>query len=122
MCILPAAAGPSLPEEGEDVAGGADGPNSPGCRSGACRTCLGAGRVGGVGGEAVTLCAIGGMWALESAAGAAGADMGCLVVDGLSLVGVEVPVKDGVEGGMGKEGVADMGGRMADKFGSCNSG
>ena len=78
--------------------------------------------MGGVGGEVVTLGAEGGMWALESTARAAGADMCCLVVDGVALVWVEMPVKDGVEGGMGKEGVADVGGRMADEFGHCNSG
>ena len=47
------------------------------------------------------------------AVGVAGADMCCLVVERLSLVRVEVPVKDGVEGGMCNEGVANVGGRMA---------
>ena len=62
------------------------------------------------------------MSSLDSAAGATRTNMGGLVVDGLALVGVEVPVKDGVEGGMGKEGVADVGGCVADEFGTCNSG
>ena len=55
-------------------------------------------------------------------AGSASTDVGGLVVYGLSLVRVEVPVKDGVEGGMCNEGITNVCGCMADEFRPCNSG
>ena len=72
--------------------------------------------------ETVAQCAVRGLCSLCLAVGAAGTDMCCLVRYCLVLVRVEVPVKDGVEGGMCKKGVAYVCGRMADEFGPCNGG
>ena len=81
-----------LAEEAEDVAGWVYHPYAPRGLSGACFACGGCGCIGGVGSEPVAGVAVRGVFASCPAFGEAGADVRCLVVQCLLLVGVEVPV------------------------------